>query len=233
MNNAKDIAEATGKAFIKELTSYLPLGKTAVSIYEEFQSKQIERKIKRLEEFCSNLALTVNTNFDKINQEYVSKEDFQDVFEEAIRYAVLERQEQKRILFKNILANSIISAECDYDKTERYFRLLDNLGTIELRILAVLDNPEQYNSDHGMIIKNPFHSAYQTTWESATSMGVLTTLLDLKIHEVEGSISILFSNGLIVEDSMGKRIRTNGNTVQVLKNLLTTRGRDFVKFLKG
>lgn len=56
MNNAKDIAEATGKAFIKELTSYLPLGKTAVSIYEEFQSKQIERKIKRLEEFCSNLA---------------------------------------------------------------------------------------------------------------------------------------------------------------------------------
>ena len=220
MNNAKEIAEATGKAFIKELTSYLPLGKTAVSIYEEFQSKQIERKIKRLEEFYTDLAVTVNAEKDRINQEFVNRDDFLDVFEEATRYVVLERQEQKRILFKNILANSIVSPECDYDKTERYFRLLDNLGDIELRILAVLDNPEQYNASHGMIVKDPFQSAYQTTWETATSMGVLTTLLDLKVHEVEGAISILFSNGLIVEDSMG------------LRNLLTTRGKNFVKFLK-
>ncbi len=233
MNNAKDIAEAAGKAFIIELTSYLPLGKTAVSIYEEFQSKQIERKLKRLEQFYGSLAATVNAVNDKINEEYVSKDDFLDVFEEATRFVVIERQEQKRQLFKNILANSIVSPVCDYDKTERYFRLLDNLGDLELKVLAVLENPEWYNQSHGMIIKDPINNAYQSSWNTATSMGVLTELLGLKVHQVEEAITVLFSNGLVVENSMGKQIQTNGNSISVLKNLLTTRGRDFVKFLKG
>lgn len=233
MNNAKDIVEASGKAFIKELTSYLPLGKTAVDIYEELQSKQIQRKIERLEEFYTNLAASVNADNDRINQEYVNRDDFLDVFEEATRFVVTERQEQKRMLFKNILTNSILAPVCDYDKTEKYFRLLDNLGDMELRVLAVLENPEQYNKIHGMIIKDPIHNAYQTSWNTVTSMGVLTQVLDLKVHQVEEAITALFSNGLVVENSMSHQLNTNGNTIAVLKNLLTTRGRDFVQFLKG
>lgn len=233
MNNAKDIVEASGKAFIKELTSYLPLGKTAVGIYEELQSKQIQRKIERLEEFYTNLAASVNAVNEKINQEYVNRDDFLDVFEEATRYVVTERQEQKRLLFKNILANSIVNPDCDYDKTEKYFRLLDNLGDLELRVLAVLENPEQYNKNHGMIIKDPINNAYQTTWNTVTSMGVLTQVLGLKVHQVEDAITVLFTNGLTIENSMSHQLNTNGNTIAVLKNLLTARGRDFVKFLKG
>ena len=233
MNNAKDIVEATGKVLIKDLTRLLPLGGTAVEIYEELQSKQIERKIERLEEFYANLVQTINAVNDKINQDYVHKDDFLDVFEEATRIVVTERQELKRQLFKNILVNSITSPVCDYDKTERYFRLLDNLGELELNVLAVLDNPEQYNKSHGMIIKDPINNAYQSTWNTVTSMGVLTQLLGLKIHQVEEAITILFTNGLVVENSMSHQLNTNGNTIVVLKNLLTIRGHDFVKFLKG
>lgn len=231
MNNAKEIVDAGWKVLIKDLLRVLPLGYTAVEIYDELQSKQVTRKIQRLEEFYTRLAASVNSVEDKVNQEYINKEDFLDVFEEATRYVVLERHEQKRVFFKNILVNSITSSDCDYDKTERYFRLLDNLGVIELNVLAVLDDPVKYNTIHGMTIKDPFLSAYQTTWEVATSMGVLSQLLDLKIHDVEGAVAVLFSNGLLVEDSMAKKIRTNGNTVQVLKNLLTIRGKDFVKYL--
>ena len=233
MNNAKEIVEAAGNGFIKDLVRLLPLGRTAIDIYEEFQTKQIERKIKRLEEFYANLAATVSVQEVRINKEYVNKEDFLDVFEEATRYVVIERQEQKRSLFKNILANSILSSDCDYDKTERYFRLLDNLGDLELRVLAVLDNPEKYNQSHGMIIKDPINNAYQTTWNTVTSVGVLTQLLGLNVHQAEEAIAVLFSNGLIIENSLSKRLQTNGNTIYVLKNLLTIRGKDFVKFLKS
>lgn len=233
MNNAKEIVEAAGNGFIKDLVRLLPLGRTAIDIYEEFQTKQIERKIKRLEEFYANLAATVSVQEERINKEYVNKEDFLDVFEEATRYVVIERQEQKRSLFKNILANSILSSDCDYDKTERYFRLLDNLGDLELRVLAVLDNPEKYNQSHGMIIKDPINNAYQTTWNTVTSVGVLTQLLGLNVHQAEEAIAVLFSNGLIIENSLSKRLQTNGNTIYVLKNLLTIRGKDFVKFLKS
>ena len=233
MNNAKEIVEAAGRGFIKDLVRFLPLGGAAVEIYEEFQSKQIERKLKRLEEFYVNLAATVNVQEERINKEFVNKDDFLDVFEEATRYVVLERQEQKRSLFKNILANSILSSDCDYDKTERYFRLLDNRSDLELRVLAVLDNPEKYNRSHGMIIKDPINNAYQTTWSTVASIGVLTQLLGINVHQAEEAIAVLFSNGLIIENSMSKRLQTNGNTIYVLKNLLTIRGKDFVKFLKS
>ena len=94
MNSPKEIVEASGKAFIKDLVRLLILGSTAVEVYEDLQSKQIERKIERLKEFYTNLAATVNAMQDKINQEFATKDDFLDVFEEAIRYVVTERQEK-------------------------------------------------------------------------------------------------------------------------------------------
>lgn len=233
MNNAKEIVEASGKTLVKELVRLLPLGSTAVEIYDELQSKQIERKIQRLEEFYSALAASVNAVSDRVNKEFVNKDDFLDVFEEATRYVVLERHEKKRLLFKNILVNSIISTDCDYDKTERYFRLLDNLTEIELRVLAVLDNPDSYNKSHGMIIKDPIHNTYQSTWTRVTGGGILTQVLAIKTHDVEDAITVLFSNGLIAANVLEKSIETNSNPIHVLDNLLTIRGRDFVRYLNG
>ena len=232
MNNANDIAEASVKAVVKELVKVLPLGGAALAIYDEFQSKQIERKIKRLEEFYTNLSATVNAVKDKINEEYISKDDFLDVFEEATKYVVSERQEEKRQYFKNILVNSFTSSNCDYDKTERYFRLLDNLTETELKILALLDNPEHYNKAHGMPVKDPINNAYQSSWNRVTGSGVLTQVLNLKLHEVEDAITVLFSNGLIVSNVLQRQLETNANGIHVLDNLLTVRGRDFVKYLK-
>ena len=170
---------------------------------------------------------------NRINHDFISKPDFQDVFEEATRYVVQERLEKKRAYFKNILVNSIISTECDYDKTEHSFRLLDNLGNIELEVMAVLDNPEKYNKEHGMIIGDASNSVHMTVWKEVNAMGVLTKLLNLKIHQAEESITVLFSNGLVIENFMGKRLQTNGNPIHVLNNLLTIRGRNFMSFLKG
>ena len=232
MNNTLEIVEAGGIAFVKELFRLIPvLGGTAVDIYNELQSKQIERKIKRLESFYRSFSETLQSVADIINDECVSKEDFLDVFEEATRYVVLERQERKRLMFKNILTNSITSSECDFDKTERYFRLLDYLSELELTILAVLENPERYNSNNGMIIPDPIHNPFQTFWNDVTAEGVMTQLLHINIHDLEGAISVLVSNGLVSQDFKTKRLRTNSNPIHTLDHLLTIRGKDFVKYL--
>lgn len=233
MDNAKDIVEASGKAFIKELARLLPLGSTAIAVYDELQSKQIERKIQRLEEFYTNLATTLRVHREEINQGYVNKDDFLDVFEKATRYVISERQDEKRQFFKNILVNSIMSSDCDYDKTERYFRLLDNLTEVELRILAVLDNPERYNNNHGMPVKDPINNAYQSSWNRVTGSGILTQVLGLKIHDIEDAVTVLFSNGLIVSNVLQRQLESNANGIHVLDNLLTARGKDFTKYLKG
>ncbi len=210
-----------------------PVGATAVEVYNELQAKQVQRKIERLEEFYNALDERISAVESQVNKNFINKEDFQDVFEEATRYVVLERQSKKRELFKNILANSIIANECDYDKTERYFRLLDNLSDIELTVLAVLENPEEYNKTHGMVIKDPVDNYYQSGWGSYRADGILTQLLGIKIDDAIETVTVLFSNGLIEEKLLEKRIETNMNPIHVLDNLLTRKGRDFVKFLKG
>ena len=232
MNNTKDIVRAGGTALIKDLVRFLPLGGTAVAIHEELQAKQVERKIKRLEEFYTDLASSINKLQDKINQDYISTDDFLDIFEETTRYVVSERQENKRRLFKNILANSITATECNYDRTELYFRILDILGDVELRILAVLESPETYNKSHGMVIKDQINNSYQASFMETSASSILTQLLSIDIHELQASVTILFSYGLIVDNMLSRRLQTNGNPIHVLDNLLTVNGKRFVKFLR-
>lgn len=233
MNNAKENASLMAKGVLKSLLASFPVGATAVEVYNELKAKQVKRKIERLEEFYNLLDERISRVKDQVNKDFVSKEDFQDVFEEATRYVVLERQSKKRELFKNILANSIIAKKCDYDKTERYFRLLDNLSDIELQILAVLENPSEYNKSHGMIIQDPVSNYYQSAWGNYRADGVLTQLLGLKIDDAIEAVTVLFSNGLIEEKLLERRMGGNMNPVHVLDNLLSRKGRDFVKFLKG
>ena len=221
MNNAKDNLSLIGKGVLKSILGSFPVGATAVAIHNELQAKQVKRKIERLEEF-----------YHSINEEFINKEDFQDVFEEATRYVVLERQAKKREYFKNILANSIASSECNYDKTERYFRILDNLSETELDVLAVLEDPTNYNRRNGMIIPEPINNEYQTSWNSSRADGVLTQLLGISIDDAIEATTVLFSNGLIVENVLDRKIESNSNPVHVLDHLLTKRGRDFVKFLE-
>ena len=233
MNKGKENAGIIAKGFLKSILASFPVGATAVEVYNELHAKQVKRKIERLEEFYNSLDERISKVEDQVNNEFVSKEDFQDVFEEATRYVVLERQSKKRKLFKNILANSIIANECDYDKTERYFRLLDNLSDMELTVLAVLENPEEYNRTHGMVIKDPVDNYYQSGWGTYRADGILTQLLSIKIDDAIETVSILFSNGLIEDKLLEKKIETNMNPIHVLDNLLTRKGRDFVKFMKG
>ena len=232
MNNAKENAGIIAKGFLKSILASTPVGATAVEVYNELNAKQVQRKIERLEEFYNSLDERISKIEDQVNKEFVSKEDFQDVFEEATRYVVLERQGKKRELFKNILANSIIAKECDYDKTERYFRLLDNLSDMELKVLAVLENPSEYNKSHGMIIPNPVENYYQSAWGNYRADGVLTQLLGIKIDDAIEAVTVLFSNGLIEEKLLDRKMEGNMNPVRVLDNLLTRKGKDFVKFLK-
>ena len=85
-----------------------------------------------------------------------------------------------------------------------------------------------------MLIEDRVKGWYRTTRILIeTGSGVLTQLLGLKIHEAQESVTILFSYGLIVDNILNKRLQTNSNTIHVLDNLLTTSGKNFVKYLKG
>lgn len=228
MNNALEIVEAGSKTIVKQLVSYLPLGSVAIGILEELQSKQIERKIQRLEGLYEDLVKSIDSVKSEINEEYVSKDDFLDVFEEVTQYVVQERLDYKRHLFNNIFANSIVSPVCDYDRTERFFRILDNLTEVELQILAILDNPVLYNQKHGMLIDDLTTS----DWMQVSAKEVLCKLTHLKDYDATESMTVLFSHGLVIEKALDKQLATNGSILNVLEDLLTKRGKEFVCFIR-
>lgn len=204
--------------------------------YNEYSSIQEQRKIHRLEEFLIVLNNDLQDFKSKINEEYVNKTEFLDVFEETVRYVVNERINEKREMFKKILLNSIVSEKCSYDRTEGYMKLLDKLGILELKILAVLKNPTSFNNKTGEIVKDPNKQEpgvinVITVWQTYNTIDILKQLLDETKEDLLDSTNTLENEGLIMKHFSNYRLKTNGNPIHVLDDKLTLKGKDFVSFI--
>ena len=139
-------------------------------------------------------------------------------------------------MFKKILVNSITSEKCSYDRTEKYTKLLDKLGILELKILAVLNNPVSFNIKAGEIIKDPnkqepnFRNIV-TVWKTYNTIDVLKQLLNETQEDIFDSTNTLENEGLILEQFSKIRIQTNGHPINTLDGTLTLKGKDFVSFI--
>lgn len=217
--------------FIKGFGSIVPIGNIAVGIINELQSKQIARKIKRMEDLLKQLQEDLDGIKDKINDDCINREDFSDIFEKTSRYVVNERNEDKRRLFKNIFEHTITDKDFDFDETEQYFRLLDQLSPFQLDILAALFDPAKYNNAKGKVIADPINNQWQSSWGQYSGGGILTKLMQKKDYEVRSAVSFLYYSGLVNENLMDRTLETNDNSIHVLDNSLTIYGRRFVKYL--
>lgn len=236
MNQAKENLEPIIAGVVKAFATVIPVSAIALSIYEEFQAKRIERKISRLEGFYFSLKDEVSDVKGKINQNYISKDDFGDIFEQTANYIMNERLEEKRKCFQNIFLNSITASSCSYDKTEKYMRLLESMGWLELKILDVLRNPKSYNEKHGNIIKNPNeslpgHINMITHLGPYRGVELLAKLLNEEESEIKDALYYLEQNRLIIEKSNAIQTQTNGHPIHTLDNMLTQKGKDFVLFI--
>lgn len=217
---------------IKALATYIPLTNIALNIYAEIQAKQIKRKVERLENFFVILREQSLSFSNKINEEYISQTDFADIFERTINYVMDERLEEKRKCFQNIFINSVTAKSCSYDKTEKYMRLLDDMGWLEINILNVLHNPQLYNEKAGNVIKDPNEKFVgYTSFGSYRGVELLSKLLNEEENEIKDALYFLESNRLIIEKGNAIQLQTNGHPIHTLDNMLTSKGKDFVSFI--
>lgn len=190
------------------------------------------RKFKRFEEFIDELKIGVES-LKEINKEYIKEDDFLDLFEQTSRYIMQERVKQKRENFKNILVNSMSLSDSDYDKTEKYLKILSDLSTYDLLLLKVLDNPQKYNESKGNIIPSNKSSNFVTQWKNIYMKELLEKLFpEIPIDEIEESALFLESNRLIVNNFMQYSLNTNGHPIGLLNNRLTNKGKDFLQYIK-
>lgn len=79
---------------------------------------------------------------DVVNEFYSGKKKVKpengSLYDYYLEFVECKRKEEKRILFKNILIHSITTKNCSYDKTEKYFRILEQMNSLELLLLKIL-----------------------------------------------------------------------------------------------
>ena len=93
------------KATAKSIAAYLPVLNFALNFYEEKKTQAAQRKVSRLEEFYCTLSERIGGIKEEINTEYVSKEDFADIFEQTANHIMDERIEDKRRCFQNVFVD--------------------------------------------------------------------------------------------------------------------------------
>ena len=233
MRKTKDLLEASSKAVLVQIGNCIPIVGFAQDVYAQLEQIQAKRKVERISKFLEGVQLSISKMQDKLNEEYINKEDFTDIFEKTSRHIANERSENKRDFFKNILLNSMINKNSNYDKTERFFRILDLLDTEDMIILSILRAPSEYNRKNGMIIKDQINNSYQWSQRKVYAIEILCQLLQKEDDEVSESINMLYYNGLIKDRFLEKSLITNGNPIHVLDDSLTRMGIEFISYIEN
>ena len=107
------------------------------------------RKDKRFVEFIEGIKNDLEGKIENIRNDFISKEDFIDIFEETTRRVVSSRQHEKREAFRHILTNSITTSQITYDEIEEYLKLVDRLRPEHIFMLKILKNPIAYDESIG------------------------------------------------------------------------------------
>lgn len=222
----------TIKGIAKSAISSIPIvGNAAVELWNEVESKQVERKIQRLEEFYTGLYHELGKLKDQINEECIKNEDILDIFEQTSKQIINERNKDKRRMFKNIFEHTMTDTEFDFDDTEQFLRILHDLSQLQLKILAVLYNPSRYNKQNGNIIPDPINNQYQSSWGEYSISEIMSRLFSNEKDEIRPAIAYLYYNGLVVEKLMDRTLQTNDNPIHILDNSLTSFGKRFVHYI--
>lgn len=155
MNHDKEAIKTISESVGKQLLNLNPITGFIVSYVETVKERQAERKLTRCLEMLESLQKDLDESQKSINEKYVKNDDFLDIFEQTVNQVANERNDDKRMYFKNILLNSIFKDTVDYDITEKYMNILSRLEKDDLTILKVLYQPELANKAKGYVLKNP------------------------------------------------------------------------------
>jgi hypothetical protein len=208
---------------VKAIASAIPgLGGPLSSLIGDLQSM---RKEARLIEFLEGLKSDIDGLETRVNEDFISNEDFLDIFETTARHIATTRQEDKREAFRHIISNALISSDITYDEAEEFLRLLNKLRPEHIFLLKVLLDSIAFDESTG--------SRVGLGGGLTTSINqIMTTLLtgwpEQDIREVLGDLEReALAHGLL---SRYNTMMTDQG-VNHLTGALTRRGKKFCEFL--
>ena len=208
---------------IKALISAVPIfGGPISTILGDIQSI---RKENRFLEFINGLREDLHNFSDRVNTEFISKEDFLDIFEQTARKIVMTRQEIKRTAFRHILSNAILSSDVSYDEVEEFLSLVERFREEHVFLLSILRDPVKYDEETG----NRVGKGGRTMTSISKIMRQL--LPDWTKDLIIEVITVLENERLIQHITSRYNTTLTDQGINHLINALTPKGIRFVKFI--
>lgn len=186
---------------------------------------QAIRKERRFVEFLEDMKEDLNKMEDRINQDFISKDDFLDIFEDTSKKIINTRQSEKRYSFRRILTNAMLSSNVTYDEIEEFLHLLDRLRIEHIFLLSILRDPIDYDRKTGNRV-GPGGGL------STSIYHIMKTLLPDWSEE-----QILEVTAVLENERLVKNIRSRFKTMMTdqginhLSNSLTGKGLRFCSFI--
>lgn len=95
------------------------------------------------EQFIKQLAIDLYNLKDKINEDFLKKDEFVYLLNKCLRLALEELDIAKRRAYINILTNTCVNPE-NFKQIDFYLSLLISLSSLEVHTLAFFNNPRGY-----------------------------------------------------------------------------------------
>jgi hypothetical protein len=215
----------------RALTAAIPfIGGSINSVWADLSA---QRKGQRFMELIDALESDIQVIQD-LNKSFITHEDFLDLFENISRHVTIERDCIKRTMYKNLIVNSAKDINANFDKTEKYIRLLENITSNETVYLKIFLNPAKFNEECGnpIVNKNEAGNSHFTYWDNVTVIELLQKLLPkIQTEDILDSLDFLEKNRLVKTNNGADSIKTNGHPIQLLEKKITKKGINFVNYI--
>ncbi len=206
--------------FKATLTS-LPVGASIASLLTDYIP---DSKFKRIDKFARQVADDLKRLNDKIDSEYIMKDEFAYMFEQSFRGAAQNYQKEKIEAFRAILLNSAIRQDVIQEEKEFFLSLVNTLSVLHIRILKFLANPEGYIQEQGIepsSIRGGFTDIFKTL------------MPELNISIIESAFGDLFQLGLINTDKSVFQTMTSASGLRLVGDRAGELGRIFIDFCQS
>jgi len=164
-----------------------------------------KRQSRRLNNFLISLAEKLKGVSEKINRDFISKEEFQDLTEDIFSKAAETKQEEKLEAMKAIFLNTVLSDKPNYNEAIEMAALVEGWQSRHIVLLKILSNPIEADEQRGRVVGNGSRLTTNIshilklllpTWDEEQIERTWLELYDARIHKTDGVRATITDSGV-------------------------------------
>jgi len=198
----------------------VPIGAFFASLIKDYIPNA---KLRRIEDFAKCIAEDFKRLEDKLDKNYILKDEFAYMFEQAFRGVAQNYQKEKIESFRGILINSAINQDIRQEEKEFFLSLINRLSILHIRILKFLANPRDYIKEQE-ISPNSIQGGFTDIFR--------TLMPELDMSIIESSFNDLYQMGLINTDKSIFHTMTSASGLRLVGDRVNNLGKKFIEFCK-